>query len=235
MNSFKNASKATLAAASFAMIFSPAFADRDSMPLHIAQAQSNQSSPADQSGASGSTGAGSGQTGQPADSAQGGMSGSSASGTSGTSGTSGASGGSGTAGAQGSSKSQAGQGTAGKSRASGHPPVYMLVPIDIAAQDNKMKNGCWARIYDRENFAGDTLTLTGPIALADMSGPFGLNWDDRVNSIEVGPKATVTVYDNENYRDQVAQFKPAQRAADLSKRMGFFDEFASIKVDCQQG
>lgn len=110
--------------------------------------------------------------------------------------------------------------------------VYMVVPVDIAAKDSAMKSGCWAKIYSKTNYAGDTLTLTGPLSIADMDGPYGLDWDDKVDSIELGPKATLTVYDNEAYRDQVTQFKPGQRVADISKPLGFFDEFASIRMTC---
>lgn len=110
--------------------------------------------------------------------------------------------------------------------------IVMLVPIAIATKDNSMKSGCWARIYSARNYSGDTLTLTGPLSIADMSGPFGLNWDDKVDSVEIGPKATLTVFDNEQFRDQVAQFKPGQKVPDISKPLGFFDEFASVRLNC---
>lgn len=118
--------------------------------------------------------------------------------------------------------------------AAGQAPVaiYMLVPVDMAARENSMKSGCWARIYSGTNYSGDSLTLAGPHAIADMSGPYGLNWDDRVDSIELGPKATLTVFDNQQFRDQVAQFKPGQKVPDISKKLGFFDEFASVRLSC---
>ncbi|MDP3669524.1 MAG: beta/gamma crystallin domain-containing protein [Telluria sp.] len=112
------------------------------------------------------------------------------------------------------------------------PFVMVLMPADVFAKETSTKQGCWAKIYDGENYSGDSLTLSGPVALADMSGPFGLNWDDKVNSIELGSKATMTVYDNVAYKDQVAQFKPGQKVPDISKQLGFFDEFASIKLEC---
>lgn len=125
----------------------------------------------------------------------------------------------------------------GKSQTVGKAPVYLLVPVDVAAKDNSMKNGCWAKIYSRENYLGDSLTVVGPSALPNMdqSGLFGLNWDDRVNSIELGPKATMTVFDNENFRDIVGQFKPGQKVPDIDTKTGFFEEFASVKIDCQRG
>lgn len=111
--------------------------------------------------------------------------------------------------------------------------VLMLVPSAVAAKDNSLKRGCWARIYSGTNYSGDTLTLSGPLSVADMSGPFGLNWDDKVDSIELGPKASLTVYDNEQFKDQIAQFKPGQKVPNISKALGFFDEFASVRLNCR--
>jgi len=114
--------------------------------------------------------------------------------------------------------------------------VFMLVPIEIANSESAKKEGCWAKVYDKENFMGDQLLVMGPNAIADMDqvGLFGQSWEDRVESVELGPKATLTVYDNENYKDMVKQFEPGQRIADVSKRTGFFDEFSSIKLECKK-
>lgn len=110
--------------------------------------------------------------------------------------------------------------------------MLMLVPTAVAAKDNAMKRGCWARIYSGTNYSGDTLTLSGPLSIADMTGPFGLNWDDKVDSIELGPKASLTVFDNEQFKDQIAQFKPGQKVPNISKALGLFDEFASVRLSC---
>lgn len=127
-----------------------------------------------------------------------------------------------------------GQGQKGGAANKAPETVLMLVPIVIANKENSMKSGCWARIYSRANYMGDTMTLSGPIAIADMTGPFGLDWDDKVDSVEVGPKATLAVFDNEQFRDQVALFKPGQKVPDISKKLGFFDEFASVRLSCSK-
>ncbi|MES2264096.1 MAG: beta/gamma crystallin domain-containing protein [Pseudomonadota bacterium] len=112
------------------------------------------------------------------------------------------------------------------------PFVMLLMPPALMTSTNTLQSGCWTRVYDRSGYTGDSMTLAGPVALAQLRDVFGLRWRDRVRSIEVGPKATVTVYDNANFRDQVAQFKPGQRFPDLTKRMGFFDNFGSIQLTC---
>ena len=134
-------------------------------------------------------------------------------------------------GSTGGSTAAAGGGTA-QGKAAGPSMVYMLIPVEAAAKAETMKSGCWARIYSNTNYTGDTLTLAGPVSIADMDGPFGMNWDDKVESIELGPKATLTVYDNEAFRDQLAQFKPGQKVADISRPLGFFVEFASVRMSC---
>jgi hypothetical protein len=110
--------------------------------------------------------------------------------------------------------------------------VYMMVPAEVVTGNAPTQGGCWVKLYDAQNFGGESLTLAGPTSVKDMSGPFGINWDDRVKSVQTGQKAIVTVFDDEEFEDRVAQFKPGQQVADVSKRMGFFDEFGSVRVDC---
>jgi hypothetical protein len=110
----------------------------------------------------------------------------------------------------------------------------MIVPPGVATAETPMERGCWVRLYDAENYAGESLTLSGPTTINDMSGPFGINWDDRVESLQTGPRAVLTVFDDDDFEDLVTQFKPGQQIPDVSRRMGFFDEFGSVRLDCQQ-
>lgn len=129
--------------------------------------------------------------------------------------------------------SSANDSRSGKAGNAARPPVaYLLVPMAAPEQNQWMKKGCWAKFHDDQNFGGDSLTLMGPVDMPDMTGPFGVDWKGKVSSVETGPKARVLVYDNENYRDLVATFKPGQKSADVSKKMGFFDEFSSLKIAC---
>lgn len=110
--------------------------------------------------------------------------------------------------------------------------VLLLIPVNAPEQNQWMKKGCWAKFYDSQNYGGDNLTLMGPVDMADMTGPFGIDWKGKVSSVETGPKARVLVYDNENFKDLVSTFKPGQKSPDVSKKMGFFDEFSSVKITC---
>lgn len=138
------------------------------------------------------------------------------------------------AGQQSSGASAKGAGTASGTGKTSYTPAtaFVVVPLVSPVQDQWKKTGCWARLHDTQNFMGDTLTLSGPIDMPDMTGPFGIDWKGKISSIETGAKATLVIYDNENYRDPVSTIKPGQRIADVSKRMGFFDEMASLKITC---
>lgn len=111
-------------------------------------------------------------------------------------------------------------------------PSFVLVPVVSPLREQWLRSGCWARLYDNQGFSGDSLTLTGPIDMPDMVGPFGINWQDKISSLEVGANTTLTVYDNAFYRDPVSTFKPGARIPDVSKRMGFFDQMRSLRISC---
>ena len=117
--------------------------------------------------------------------------------------------------------SGAGQGTA----------AIVLVPF-VVAQAPDFSNGCWARLYDGANFQGDQLTVVGPADMPHMRTAFGTDWSGSFDSVQVGPKATVTVYDNENYTQKVATYKPSQRIADLDEKRGMFEDIRSLKIAC---
>jgi hypothetical protein len=68
--------------------------------------------------------------------------------------------------------------------------------------------------------------------MPNMRTAFGTDWSGSFDSVAVGPKATVTVYDNENYQQRVAQFKPGERIPDLGDRVGFFEDIRSLRIFC---
>lgn len=122
----------------------------------------------------------------------------------------------------------------GGASVSPHAPIIVLVPVQLAARDT-FSNGCWARLYDSTNFEGNQLSLVGPVDMPNMRTAFGTDWSGQFDSIAVGPKARLTVYDNENYGQKAATFKPGQKAADLDEKMGTFENISSVKVACTGG
>lgn len=110
-------------------------------------------------------------------------------------------------------------------------PVVVMVPVQVS-NDLVKDKGCWVKLYDKKDYQGDSLLLVGPINLAQMVGPFGFNWENKVRSLETGPKANITIYDNRNFRDQDKFIDPNARVPDMSKKMGFLDDFRSMMLSC---
>lgn len=113
-------------------------------------------------------------------------------------------------------------------------PLIVLVPITVASAPD-FSNGCWARLYDSTGFQGNQLSLVGPVDMPNMRTAFGTDWSGQFDSIAVGPNARLTVYDNENYGEKAAAFKPGQKVADLDEKMGTFENISSVKVACTGG
>lgn len=113
-------------------------------------------------------------------------------------------------------------------------PMIVLVPMVVASAPD-FSDGCWARLYDSTNFRGNTLALVGPVDMPNMRTAFRTDWSGQFDSIAVGPKARLTVYDNENYGEKAATFKPGQKVADLDEKMGLFENISSVKVACTGG
>lgn len=115
-------------------------------------------------------------------------------------------------------------------RTGGNPSVLVLVPSAMAS-DTRFANGCWVRFFDDKQFRGDALTLAGPVDMPKMEVPGALwrDWDSAV----VGPRARVTTYDNENFRDRTAELAANQSYPDLrDRKLGWFEEVKSARVAC---
>lgn len=113
------------------------------------------------------------------------------------------------------------------------PVITLLVPVRMEEQaDSALAEGCWAKLFGEQGFKGDTLTLVGPVDMPDMTGPFGVEWGEKVSSVKAGPNAKVTLYDNENYRDRAAAVRPGEQLGQISDRLGIFEEVQSMKISC---
>ena len=111
--------------------------------------------------------------------------------------------------------------------------VIVLVPFAFAS-DEKLANGCWARLYDDTGFKGNMLSLAGPVDIPRGRIGSGFEWGHKYDSLAVGPKATLVIYDSENYRQKTATFKPGQQLADLNAKLGPFENIRSLKITCSK-
>ncbi|SEK87600.1 Beta/Gamma crystallin [Nitrosovibrio tenuis] len=121
--------------------------------------------------------------------------------------------------------------TGAKERQMIEAPVIMMVPAGISDKA-AMEKGCWVKLYDKKNFNGDSLLIVGPVNLGRMIGPFGVNWENKVRSLETGPNTNLTIFDNRDFKDEDKFVDPGKQIPNLSKAMGFFDDFRSMIVSC---
>ncbi len=123
-----------------------------------------------------------------------------------------------------------GEGKAGASTFTARVPVLVMIPMEFKV-DREAK-GCWVELYSKDDFQGAALTLVGPLDMATMRGPFGFDWENEIESIKTGPRATIRIYDNENFKENSEWIGPSKEVKDLDDRMELFDSFRSMKVDC---
>lgn len=112
---------------------------------------------------------------------------------------------------------------------SGLPAVLAGLTSQHVTDD--LGNGCWVRFYDGQDFRGRSITLAGPVDLARIQLP-GRPWTEWDSAI-VGPQATVTTYDDKNFRERTARLARGERVADLRQdKLGWHEQVRSARVDC---
>jgi hypothetical protein len=104
---------------------------------------------------------------------------------------------------------------------------------DVTSPSNT-DSDCWVKVYESDNFrdTGSSATIRGPIDLATLENLEGKDWDDAIESIEVGPDAEVQVWKSANYAGTALTFQPNQKVENLAK-LNFADQIGSLKVVCR--
>jgi len=104
---------------------------------------------------------------------------------------------------------------------------------DVVSPTNT-DNDCWVKVFESDNFrdTGSSATIRGPIDLATLENLEGKDWDDAIESLQVGPDAELQVWKSANYSGTALTFQPNQRIENLAK-LNFADEIGSMKVVCK--
>lgn len=113
---------------------------------------------------------------------------------------------------------------------------WVLTPIAIDEQDMRAANGrsagCWVKLYSQDDFKGRYITVMGPSDVPDLRSPYGTGLDNWESAV-VGSKATVTTYDDQNFRARDAVLRAGQRYARLDDtKLGLFEDIESLRVRC---
>lgn len=84
-------------------------------------------------------------------------------------------------------------------------------------------DGCWVDFYHDSQYTGKHLRLEGPIQLENLRNINGENWESRIDSLKVGPKARVTVFENNNFK---LTLKEMEKYPELLKSLGLTEKDA---------
>ena len=60
---------------------------------------------------------------------------------------------------------------------------------------------CWLDVYDKPELGGAHVRIEGPVQLPSLAKLNNENWGSRIESLEVGPKAQVLAFRQENYKE----------------------------------
>lgn len=96
---------------------------------------------------------------------------------------------------------------------------------------------CWVQVFDDDNFAltDDHHVICGEGRRADLRnlpGATKLNWGNEIQSLKVGPAASVVVWTVEGFKGITRTFGPGTEVATLKAIPGLTDNISAIEVRC---
>jgi len=92
------------------------------------------------------------------------------------------------------------------------------------AQDKE----CWANFFEHSQYAGKHLLIEGSTKLENLNRVNGEDWNQRIHSIKVGPKAKVTVFQNPRFELTLTEMA---KKPDLMRAWGITEQ--DIKEDSE--
>ncbi|WP_420473726.1 hypothetical protein [Noviherbaspirillum sp. ST9] len=112
-------------------------------------------------------------------------------------------------------------------------PLVVLIPVE--QEERTLNNGCWVRLTDKDAMpkkGNDVLTVVGRMYMPSFETASGVNWSRKADSLTVGPKASVTVFSERDFKGSSAKLSGGQQVKDISKELGFVKSIDSLQVDC---
>lgn len=107
--------------------------------------------------------------------------------------------------------------------------------VEAADLETKMVDkNCWIQVfgdtkYDDKNA---NVRLQGPKEYATLKGVQGKDWNNEIESVMVGPGATVRAYKERDFMGQEIVFASDQRIPKLSE-LGMSNDIESMKIICE--
>lgn len=109
-------------------------------------------------------------------------------------------------------------------------PMVVLVPVEV--KNPAMESGCWAQLYDEREFKGDMLTIVGPMQLQSLDKSTGRHLRRSIDSVVLGPKAKLTVYEHRMFKDRSVTFDPNAKEGSVLTKVGTTGRIESLTLDC---
>jgi len=109
-------------------------------------------------------------------------------------------------------------------------PTVILVPVLVT--DPALESGCWAQFFAERNFKGDVATLVGPAGVVTLDKGRARELKREIDSLVLGPKAVLTVYQHAYFKDGAVTFQSNSREPGLIKKLGFGGRIESMRLEC---
>lgn len=87
---------------------------------------------------------------------------------------------------------------------------------------------CWAEFFQNSDYAGPHFRLSGPVELDNLHNVNGENWALRIDSLKVGPKAKLVIFENINFK---LTLKEMAKYPDLMRALGYTEQ--DVKEDSE--
>ncbi|MAF76937.1 MAG: hypothetical protein CME63_05835 [Halobacteriovoraceae bacterium] len=101
---------------------------------------------------------------------------------------------------------------------------------DMSVDDQRATLGCFARFHMDKTHDFIILNMLGNSSVSDIDHVLGLDIEKDINFIEVGPKAVVRIYDNEDFVDYRGQIEAGTLYDDHDK-LDVVDSFEVVCLD----
>lgn len=135
--------------------------------------------------------------------------------------------------------------------------VFIVMLLALASSAYAEDKDCWGDFFEEAEYAGKHFLIKGPAKLENLNTVNGEDWNRRIHSIKVGPKARVIVYQNPRFElpiPKMAEKPDLMRAWGITEQdikedselifnvkatvhdlgdFGFHKKIRSLKVECQ--
>lgn len=78
--------------------------------------------------------------------------------------------------------------------------IILLIFFGLSSGSYAKNKDCWIDIFDDTQYNGKQHRIKGPAKLKNLFKINGEDWDKKIESVIVGPKATLTVFENKNFK-----------------------------------